>query len=126
MRILCFFIFFQNPRKISFKTVLLTLYLSFHLKSGKIIFLKQLYNIWYEAEQFACWAHRWKDYFIAYNSVTQQFAQKCNPDLLRIFFFNKSEKKCFAHYSSGVHFRPPPPPIQFFTQLGLPYHLPSA
>ena len=51
-----FFNFSQNPREISFKFVLLTLYftlpLPFHLKSGKIIFLKQLYHIWYDAEQF--------------------------------------------------------------------------
>ena len=30
----------------------LTLYLSFHLKAGKNILLKQLYHIWYDAEQF--------------------------------------------------------------------------
>ena len=35
---LCFSIFFLNPREISFKLVLLTLYLSFHLKSGKNCF----------------------------------------------------------------------------------------
>ena len=42
-----FFNFFQNPRKISFKIVLLTLYLSFHLKSEKIIFRCRFYQIFF-------------------------------------------------------------------------------
>ena len=43
---LCLSSFFQNPCKISFKMVVLTLYLTFHFKSGKIIYFKQLYHIW--------------------------------------------------------------------------------
>ena len=35
---LCFSNFSQDPREISFKMVLLTLYLSFNLNSGKIFF----------------------------------------------------------------------------------------
>ena len=42
---------FQNPLETTFKMVILTSYLAFHLKSGKIIFSKQLYHIWYETVQ---------------------------------------------------------------------------
>ena len=42
-----FLIFFQNPCEISFKMVLLTLYLSFHLKSGKKFFRCRFYLIFF-------------------------------------------------------------------------------
>ena len=44
---LCFSNFFQNPRENSFKLVLLTSYLSFHLKSGKIVFCCRFYKIFF-------------------------------------------------------------------------------
>ena len=50
-------------------------------------------------------AHRWKAYLIAYNPAIQEFALKCNPDLLRFFFFDKAGKNYFVHNFSGVHFR---------------------
>ena len=56
---------------------------------------------------------------MAYKYVLEKFALKYNPDFLRIFFFDKSEKEYFAYNSSGVHFRPPPTNIQFFTGFDL-------
>ena len=48
---------------------------------------------------------RWKADVIAYNPAIEKFAPKCNPDLLRIFFFDKAGKKYLAYKFSGVHFR---------------------
>ena len=42
-----FLIFFQNPREIFFKMVLLSPYLFFYLKSGKILFRCRFYQIFF-------------------------------------------------------------------------------